>query len=269
VVLRRLDLVGRVRRGGQEPRGVRRVLLQPGRGPALGGRLRRHRHRLGVPQRLRQQLRHQRPGRVQERDGRDARQIRPEQPGHRRDHGRRLVRRQDRRSRLRGRRELRRLVQPDDVRLLRRLGGPGPDGPALAAHLLQRHPPQGFYTDAAIQKLGLKGVPASKLLLGIGFYGRGWTGVSQAAPGGTATGAAPGTYEAGIEDYKVLKTRCPANGKIAGTAYAHCGNEWWSYDTPDTIAGKMTYKQQQGLGGTFFWELSGDTGNGELIKAIT
>ncbi|WP_158791115.1 hypothetical protein, partial [Streptomyces sp. NRRL WC-3549] len=40
---------------------------------------------------------------------------------------------------------------------------------------------------------------------GIGFYGRGWTGVTQAAPGGTATGAAPGTYEAGIEDYKVLK----------------------------------------------------------------
>ncbi|WP_421106275.1 glycoside hydrolase family 18 protein [Streptomyces sp. NEAU-S77] len=129
-------------------------------------------------------------------------------------------------------------------------------------------PQQGFYTDAAIQKLRGLGVPASKLLLGVGFYGRGWSGVSQAAPGGTATGAAPGTYEAGIEDYKVLKSKCPATGTVAGTAYAHCGNQWWSYDTPATIAGKMTYKQQQGLGGTFFWELSGDTTNGELIKAI-
>ena len=143
----------------------------------------------------------------------------------------------------------------------------GPTAPHSPLTSYSGLPQQGFYTDATIQKLKGLGVPASKLLLGIGFYGRGWTGVSQAAPGGTATGAAPGTYEAGIEDYKVLKSSCPANGTVAGTAYAHCGNQWWSYDTPATIAGKMTYKQQQGLGGTFFWELSGDTGNGELIKA--
>ncbi|MFF7654703.1 glycoside hydrolase family 18 protein [Streptomyces sp. NPDC007983] len=145
----------------------------------------------------------------------------------------------------------------------------GPTAPHSPLTSYSGLPQQGFYTDAAIQKLKGLGVPASKLLLGIGFYGRGWTGVSQAAPGGTATGAAPGTYEAGIEDYKVLKSKCPATGTVAGTAYAHCGNEWWSYDTPATIAGKMTYKQQQGLGGTFFWELSGDTGNGELIKSIS
>ncbi|MFD7339344.1 glycoside hydrolase family 18 protein [Streptomyces violascens] len=129
-------------------------------------------------------------------------------------------------------------------------------------------PTQGFNTDAAIQKLKGLGIPSSKLLLGIGFYGRGWTGVTQKAPGGTATGPAAGTYEQGIEDYKVLKTKCPANGTVAGTAYAYCGNNWWSYDTPSTIAGKTAYKNSQGLGGTFFWELSGDTSNGELIKAI-
>ncbi|RNF87322.1 glycoside hydrolase family 18 protein [Streptomyces botrytidirepellens] len=145
----------------------------------------------------------------------------------------------------------------------------GPTAPHSPLTSYSGLPQQGFYSDAAIQKLKGLGVPASKLLLGVGFYGRGWSGVSQAAPGGTATGAAPGTYEAGIEDYKVLKSKCPATGTIAGTAYAHCGNQWWSYDTPATIAGKMTYKQQQGLGGTFFWELSGDTTSGELIKAIS
>ncbi|MFC4113202.1 glycosyl hydrolase family 18 protein [Nonomuraea zeae] len=129
-------------------------------------------------------------------------------------------------------------------------------------------PIAGFYSDNAIQKLKSKGVPSSKLLLGIGFYGRGWTGVTQAAPGGTATGAAPGTYEAGIEDYKVLKTRCPATGTVAGTAYAYCGNQWWSYDTPATIGGKMSYSKNQGLGGAFFWELSGDTTNAELLTAM-
>ncbi len=144
----------------------------------------------------------------------------------------------------------------------------GPTAPHSPLTSYNGIPAAGFNSDAAIQKLKSKGIPSAKLLLGIGFYGRGWTGVTQSTPGGSATGAAPGTYEAGIEDYKVLKTRCPANGTIAGTAYAHCGNQWWSYDTPATIGGKMAYTKQQGLGGAFFWELSGDTSNGELITAM-
>jgi len=144
----------------------------------------------------------------------------------------------------------------------------GPTAPHSPLNSYTGIPKAGYYTSATIAKLKGLGIPASKLLLGIGFYGRGWTGVTQAAPGGTATGPAAGTYEQGIDDYKVLKTKCPATGTVGGTAYAKCGTNWWSYDTPSTIAGKMTYKSQQGLGGTFFWELSGDTSNGELIKAI-
>ncbi|MEU3218760.1 glycoside hydrolase family 18 protein [Streptomyces sp. NPDC006971] len=144
----------------------------------------------------------------------------------------------------------------------------GPTAPHSPLSSYEGIPQDGYNSEATIAKLKETGVPASKLLLGVGFYGRGWTGVTQDAPGGTATGAAPGTYEAGIEDYKVLKNSCPATGTVAGTAYARCGNNWWSYDTPATIAGKMDYKDQQGLGGTFFWELSGDTTDGELIKAL-
>ncbi|RYJ20954.1 chitinase [Streptomyces sp. L-9-10] len=144
----------------------------------------------------------------------------------------------------------------------------GPTAPHSPLTSYPGIPTEGFNSDAAISKLKGLGVPSEKLLLGIGFYGRGWTGVTQKEPGGTAAGAAPGKYEAGIEDYKILKTSCPANGTVGGTAYAFCGNQWWSYDTPATIAGKMAYKNQQGLGGTFFWELSGDTTDGELIKSI-
>lgn len=145
----------------------------------------------------------------------------------------------------------------------------GPTAPHSPLTSYTGIPNPGFYSDAAIQKLKSKGIPASKLLLGIGFYGRGWTGVTQSAPGGSATGAAPGTYETGIEDYKVLKTRCPATGTVAGTAYAFCNGQWWSYDTPSTIGGKMSYAKNQSLGGAFFWELSGDTTSGELITAIS
>ncbi|GGV24786.1 chitinase [Streptomyces griseoflavus] len=144
----------------------------------------------------------------------------------------------------------------------------GPTNPHSPLTSFPGIPKEGFNSAAAIAKLKAKGVPASKLLLGIGFYGRGWTGVTQSAPGGTATGPAPGTYEAGIEDYKVLKNTCPATGTFAGTAYAHCGTNWWSYDTPATIKSKMAWAKQQGLGGAFFWEFSGDTANGELASAI-
>ncbi|MGB3441344.1 MAG: glycosyl hydrolase family 18 protein [Actinophytocola sp.] len=144
----------------------------------------------------------------------------------------------------------------------------GPTAPHSPLTSYDGIPAAGFNSDAAIQKLKSKGVPSSKLLLGIGFYGRGWTGVTQSAPGGAATGPAQGSYEPGIEDYKVLKNSCPATGSVAGTAYAFCNGQWWSYDTPATIGGKMDYAAQQGLGGAFFWELSGDTGNGELISAM-
>ncbi|MFJ2587823.1 glycosyl hydrolase family 18 protein [Streptomyces sp. NPDC087538] len=144
----------------------------------------------------------------------------------------------------------------------------GPTAPHSPLTSYNGIPQAGFNSADAIAKLKAQGVPASKLLLGIGFYGRGWTGVTQDAPGSTATGAAPGTYEAGIEDYKVLKNSCPATGTVAGTAYAHCGTNWWSYDTPATITSKMSWAKSQGLGGAFFWEFSGDTANGELVGAI-
>ncbi|RLL70668.1 glycoside hydrolase family 18 protein [Streptomyces sp. Z26] len=144
----------------------------------------------------------------------------------------------------------------------------GPTAPHSPLTSYDGIPKDGFNSDAAIKKLKDKGVASNKLLLGIGFYGRGWTGVSQAEPGGTATGPAPGKYEPGIDDYKVLKDRCPANGTIGGTAYAHCGDQWWSYDTPETIKNKMGWAKEQGLGGAFFWDFSGDTADGELVTAV-
>jgi chitinase len=150
-------------------------------------------------------------------------------------------------------------------------GGWAPSGPTAPHSPLRAYPGipiAGFDSADAIAKLKSKGVPAGKLLLGIGFYGRGWTGVKQKTPGGTATGPAPGTYEQGVDDYKVLKSKCPANGNVGGTSYCFKGGQWWSYDTPANIRAKMGFVRSQGLGGSFFWELSGDTGNGELISAM-
>ena len=129
-----------------------------------------------------------------------------------------------------------------------------------------------FYnSNDAIEAFLERGVPASKLNLGIGFYGRGWTNVANINNGLYQSGSpAPGTYEAGNEDYKVLKDRpgtvyTDANARAT---WKYDGSTFWSYDTPAMITEKMNYVKAQNLGGAFFWEFSGDDANGTLAKAV-
>ncbi|MDR6842946.1 chitinase [Pseudoxanthomonas sacheonensis] len=129
-----------------------------------------------------------------------------------------------------------------------------------------------FYnSNDAIEAFLALGVPASKLNLGIGFYGRGWTNVANVNNGLYQTGsAAPGTYEAGNEDYKVLKDRpgtiyTDANARAT---WKYDGNTFWSYDTPAMVTEKMNYVKVQNLGGAFFWEFSGDDAQGTLAKTV-
>ena len=148
-------------------------------------------------------------------------------------------------------------------------GRPGPTAPHAPLTAYPGIPDADDTVEASVAKLLRLGVPAGKIMLGVGFYGRGWSGVGSASPGSPASGRAPGTYEPGLEDYKVLKTSCPPVGTVGGTAYAFCRGQWWSYDTPATIAGKLAWSTGQGLGGVFVWELSGDTDDGELLAAVS
>ncbi len=129
-----------------------------------------------------------------------------------------------------------------------------------------------YNTDQAIQAYLARGVPPAKLSLGIGFYGRGWTNVPNINNGKYQSGTgAPGTYESGIEDYKVLKNlNYPSFvDSVTRAQWIYNGNTFWSYDTPAQIAEKMQYAKNKGLGGAFFWEFSGDDGNATLLKAIS
>src|SRR6185503_8454636 len=68
--------------------------------------------------------------------------------------------------------------------------------------------PNKFSVDSAINKLISIGAPANKLVVGLPAYGRGWTGVPNVNNGLYQSGsAAPGTFEAGAEDYDVIKNR--------------------------------------------------------------
>ena len=130
----------------------------------------------------------------------------------------------------------------------------------------------GLSVQNAVQGYLAAGVPANKLIVGIPFYGRGWTGVRNQNNGlyQPASGAAPGTYEAGIEDYKVLKTlNMPSfRDPVTGGFWLYDGNTFWSYDDPQVIQEKMTWLKSLGLRGAMIWSLDGDDATGTLTNAV-
>ncbi|HTL18245.1 MAG TPA: glycosyl hydrolase family 18 protein [Patescibacteria group bacterium] len=130
--------------------------------------------------------------------------------------------------------------------------------------------------DASIQGYLKAGIPAEKLVMGVPFYGHGWKGVPDTDHGlyQSASGAAPGLYEAGAFDYKELKdnyfatyTRSWDTEAQVPWLYNPTTGIFIGYDDPESIAAKAGYAKDQGLGGVMIWELSQDD-NGELLSAI-
>lgn len=129
--------------------------------------------------------------------------------------------------------------------------------------------PAKFSVDKAIRTYTGAGAPARELVVGIPFYGRGWTNVPATNNGLFQPGsAAPGSIEPGIEDYKKLKGRAGTvyRDTAAGAAWLYDGTTFWTYDDPTLIAQKTAYVKSKGLGGVMAWELDGD--DGTLTAAI-
>ena len=120
-----------------------------------------------------------------------------------------------------------------------------------------------------------RGAPRRELVLGMPYYGQGWTGVTGGQNGlfGTATGPAPGTWAAGNEDYRVLKN-LPAQGytvyrdRRAGHTYLFNGTTFWTFDDPEQLLQKTNYIKNKGLGGAMVWSLDGDDANASLTKTL-
>ncbi|NUT96761.1 MAG: glycoside hydrolase family 18 protein [Saccharothrix sp.] len=131
-----------------------------------------------------------------------------------------------------------------------------------------------FSSQVAIDHYLRRGAPRGKTVLGVPFYSRGWTGVRNENNGlfQPATGPAPATYEAGYEDYRILKAQL---GKYtvhrdpkAGHAWLFDGTTFWTWDDPVELKRKGRYVAERGLGGAMIWSLDGDTADGELIRAL-
>jgi chitinase len=126
-----------------------------------------------------------------------------------------------------------------------------------------------YSIDAAVNKLISVGAPANKLVVGLPAYARGWSGVSATNNGLYQNGsAAPGTFEAGIEDYDVIKNRPGTvfRDNTNGAVWKFDGSTFWSYDDPQLIQQKGAYVKSHALGGLMIWELDGD--DGSLVTAM-
>jgi hypothetical protein len=131
--------------------------------------------------------------------------------------------------------------------------------------------------DAALTAYQAAGVPASKLVLGLPFYGRGWKGVSNVHNGlyQSHTGAPPGTYEDGVFDYRDLHdhylgtyVRYWHSQAMAPWLYHPTTGIMISYDDPQSIAAKAAYVASRQLGGLMFWELADDDDQHTLTSAV-
>jgi chitinase len=122
------------------------------------------------------------------------------------------------------------------------------------------------------------GVPAEKLMIGAGFYGRGWKNVPDANNGLYQSGDPLQREDfdtEGSTNYYALKERSSRGyarywDDQAKTPYLfnHEKGIFISYDDPESVTLKARYVRHQGLAGVMFWEISADDAEGSMVDAI-
>ena len=127
--------------------------------------------------------------------------------------------------------------------------------------------------DRTVREFLAAGVPATKLVVGVPFYGRGWRDVHPAADG---------LYQPGV----AVERMNLSYGRLAAAVIGRNGfaRRWdataqapflWnadrriliSYDDPESLRLKASYVRTRGLGGVMFWQYTDDP-SGALLDAL-
>jgi chitinase len=118
------------------------------------------------------------------------------------------------------------------------------------------------------------GIQPRQLVMGVPFYGHGWTNVPNVNnglyQGDTNTQPAPG-IGAGTNNYNVLKNLSGFTAyrdPVTKAFWIFDGVTFWSYDDPQSLLTKMHYVYENNLGGAMIWSMDGDDATGTLISAI-
>jgi chitinase len=123
--------------------------------------------------------------------------------------------------------------------------------------------------DYAVRSYLDMGVERSKIVFGMPFYAYHWTGVPRTDDGLFQPGVAD---QNGYEYWNVIALKGYTKHRDEIThepwLYSKSDRSFWTYDDPTSLGFKTKYVVDKQLGGVMFWELSGDTPDGTLIKAL-
>ncbi|MEM6377271.1 MAG: glycoside hydrolase family 18 protein [Bacteroidota bacterium] len=115
------------------------------------------------------------------------------------------------------------------------------------------------------------GIPVEKLVLGVPFYGRYWTGVDSTLQGLHQTA----TQESGGMGYHEIMSLAEDGqhqrfwDEQAKAPYLWEPNtqKFLTYDDPETMTYKAVYIQEKGMAGAMYWQNGSDT-TGTLLRAL-
>lgn len=131
--------------------------------------------------------------------------------------------------------------------------------------------PKQISADRTVRAYQAAGVPASKLLLGLPFYGKSWINVGPAKNGLFQPGSKP---PATFHDYSALVnfaqegyTRFWDPMASVPWLYNPDTKTFISFEDPESLTRKCRFVLDQHLGGVMFWELTEDA-DGSLLNTI-
>ena len=124
--------------------------------------------------------------------------------------------------------------------------------------------------DGTVQEYEAAGVPAPKLLMGVPFYGYHWSGVAEAgAQHGLGMNGDPVHEDPPYHEIAALPgASTPFRDAHSGAPWLYDGDQFWTFEDPVSVGIKAGYAREHSLGGMMIWELSGDTPDGALLKAM-
>lgn len=131
----------------------------------------------------------------------------------------------------------------------------------------------GWSTAQTVDTYLAAGVPASKLVVGVAFYGRAWKGVADADVHGLYQKFTESAYPDGLSWPDLKKFIAAGSGytrywdDVAKAPYLYNGDTFITYTDVQEIAEIGSYAKQKGLGGVMTWEYGHDV-DAELLKPL-